>query len=216
MADSNPTYQYVTGAVHVYARVPYAATSPYNPTGLLGGYEEVMYVGTCEKAPEEDKAQVWAPYHNSIGGDTVPMDKTFQGSVATIKLDLNRYNNEALRTLKDSPLFGRGGQRDGGYHVTGDIGKMLIANGVSFQLWLVHHMWQFRAVARNIVAFPDLEPGTFYPACSTVRVFEGRKGVTPNMVYLEIEAQRAYDAYERAFMTYSHNPTYFTNLPLPL
>lgn len=217
MADSNPTFQYVTGPVHVYARVSFAGASPYNPGGSQVGLEPIMYLGSCEKNPEEDKAQVWAPYHNSIGGAVVPMDKTFHGTVAQIRLDLNRYNNNVLRQLKESPNYGRaGGQLDGGWHGVGDIGKMLVANGRGYELWLVNHMWLFRGQAQNIVAFPDLEPGTYYPACHTTRVFEGRKGVDPQMVYLEVEAQRVYDARNRAFVTYTSDPAAFLNLPLPL
>jgi hypothetical protein len=216
MPDSNPTYTYVTGPVHAFIRIPSRGSSPYDAAGSGDG--TIMYLGTTETRPEIDGMDVWVPHHNTIGGDTVPFDHVFQGSIETIRLDLSRFNQFVLNWVTDSPNYGRNNDNNNqaGFHPVGSIGKMLLGNKMSYELWLVNHHWWFRDQANNINAFPDLPAGMYYRSCKTGRKFRGRDGVTPSMYFLEIEAVRSYDAYERSFFLKSPGEWNFLELPDPL
>lgn len=217
MPNSNATYVYVTGPVHVYVRVPVQGASTYNPTGVIAGNGAPYYLGTTEGRPEINGADIWVPYHNAISGEAVQFDRTYGGPVEEVNLDLSKFSQTVYDLVADSPNYGRAGVAvAGGAHNTGDRGKMLIANGCSFEMWLVNHLWWFRAQATNMAAFPDLHPGVYYRACNTKQKYRGRDGVTPSMAFLGIEANEIWDGYNRTWFMKSHDPAFFANLPDPL
>lgn len=212
--DSNPAFTYCTGPVHVFVRVPSSGSSPFLPEGVLAGGEQIGYLGTTEVAPEIDWVKVWRPVFNAIGGEMVPFDQMYQGQVIQIRLDLERRSETVLEAIGQCPNFGRDGRLEDGDDATGDIGKLLLANGRAYEMWLVNTFWQQNVP--NLAAMPDLKPGYYFRACKTDREFRGREGLMESKAFLQVEAVRSYDARARRFRQWSANPDRFRGLPNPL
>lgn len=211
MADSNPAFVYVTGPVHVFTRVMAQGASPFNPLGSNSG--PVLYLGTTQLCPEFDRVKRWQPIFTALGGDAKPFDHRWGGQDVSIGLDLVRHSDTVLRGVEACPNFGRNGLDDG-VESFGDRGKMMLANGASFELWLVNTFARFGNA--NLNAFPDLRLGYYFRACKTDRVYRPRDGLVDSMARLDVTAESVYDVRTMSFFTHSSLPAYFNNLPFPM
>jgi hypothetical protein len=214
MADSNPAFTYCTGPVHVFVRVPYSGASPFLPNGLLAGSEQIGYLGTTEVAPEIDWVNVYRPVFNAIGGEMVPFDHMYQGTVVQVRLDLERRSETVLDALVNVPNMGRGFVADDGDRAVGDVGKLMVSNGRGFEMWLVNTFWKFNVP--NLAAMPDLHPGLYFNACKTDRHFRGREGLMESKAFIQVEPMQVYDARARGWRQWSTHPDRFRGLPDPL
>lgn len=218
MADSNRTYIYSTGPNYIFVRFcspgNAAGPGPFRPVDALGG--EVFFLGTAETKPEEDLQAQYLPIFNSIGGRMVPFEHSYQGTIGSFAVLLNKFSHTILQRLQQFPSNGRvlGGVADIAPGREGHLarGRLLQANGDGFELWRANGFYG----TLNAGAYPDLPPGRYYPCCHTVRIFQADEGLPDEKVLLLIEPVNTYYAPDGTFYLYSEDPAKFVGLPNPL
>lgn len=103
------------------------------PVGIwvgTGASGAAVFLGHGEQAPRINTRTLWKPQNCDLTGD-VPIDKAMTGEMATVSVTLIRYNEPVLAIIQDrAGLIGRG------VMFPGDIGTLMMTEGLNYQLWL--------------------------------------------------------------------------------
>lgn len=204
----NQAYYYVAGPVHVFVRVPQPrGPGPYNsPSNLTG---EILFLGHATEAPDPDFVPIYIPVHSSLAGPEQPDDKIQMGGQYKVEIELSRFSYTTLQLIKQ--FAGQGRRAVPGAETYLDRGRLMMAQGDSFELWL--HNGFYGTV--NAAAYPDMPPGYYYPACTTAAVLPRKLSRDATKVQLTIEPAAVRYAVTGGWVTYSQEPAVFAKLPPP-
>lgn len=209
MAQQNLAYYYVTGPVHVYVRVPQPrGAGPYvGPNALKG---TIYFLGHCTDSPEPDFTPQKIPVMSALGGPLVPDDSIQVGGLYSLNLELTRFNYTVLKVLSQ---FARQGRQslDAGTESFLDRGRLILAQGDTFELWLRNAFYG----TANAAAYPDLPIGYYYPACVYAEYSPRNLSQKNKLAHLHIEPMSVRQGVTGGFVTYTQDPAYFTALPDP-
>lgn len=207
MTQANLAYYYVTGPVHVYVRIPKVGMGPYvSPNDLRG---QIYFLGHATEAPEPDFVPQKIPVMSSLGGPLVPDDHIQVGGKYAVAIQLSRYNITVLEQLQQFARQGR--SMYAGTESFLDRGRLLLANGDTFELWLKNAFYG----TANAAAYPDLKPGYYYPACAVEELMYRDMSQKNTLAHLTIEPLSVRQGVTGGFLTYAQSPLYFANLPDP-
>lgn len=207
VTTQNLAYYYVHGPVHIYARFPKVGAGPYVAPGALSG--TIYFLGHTTDSPEPDFIPKYHPVHSSLAGPEVPDDEVQVGGEYELALELTRFNYQILMAIKQFARYGRG-------EVPGtenflDRGRLVLAQGDSFELWLKNAFYG----TPNAAAYPDLPPGYYYPACRTAGVMPRDLSRITVKANAHIKPLSVRQGVTGGFVTYSQDPKWFLNLPDP-
>lgn len=160
MADT-----YTTGPVNIYLGI--GGGVPI--TDYFAGPGNPVHLGTCEQAPKRIRNPEWSPLMNDEAGQ-MPYDFSYQGEICVIAGALTKFNPLVLKAAQSRP---RHFSPTPGTISRGDIGSLMIREGLAFNVWLDFPYYRKPAYAggvggvvgeRFLAGFmqgPDeLEPGT--------------------------------------------------------
>ncbi len=155
--------QYATGAVHVFAAPP---------TGSKGTVGSPLYLGTCEKMPQDQRVPEYEMLMNDQSGTKVPLDLAWQGEAATISLVMTRTVQSTVELMLASPRPASAGVLNGPSSVPGswtfsDYGALMSLEGLGWTVWLAYF---FGGALANKPAYtagaPNaMRPGRRYTQC---------------------------------------------------
>jgi len=138
---------YTTGPAHIYLAFPTGSGTQNSP----------VYFGTCEDAPQVQIIPKFEDVYNSIGG-TVPFDKSYQGEVALIDLDMNRYNESVYGILAARPRVGTRG-----VNIAGDVGTLMGTEGYTIGVYLKFDFGAAGAAPKAAYTANGMPPGYRFP-----------------------------------------------------
>jgi hypothetical protein len=192
--------QYVTGPAHLFVGL-----------GTKGG----VYLGTAEKFPRISIRRQFHPTYTDQGG-LIPHDMAYMGEEAFVAADISRWNESVYAQLAALP---RPNSSVGlsspvqapvrGTNVGGDIGTLLVGEGMALSLYV-----QFPYAALKAAIYPDMPPGYRFAAAYLVGPDELEPlGTTPRKERLLWHCLRTYNAKSPTLYTlYDFN---LTGLPTP-
>lgn len=198
-------YYYVAGPVHAYIRFPGRGLGPYVPVGGLAG--PIHFLGHCTEAPEPTFVPQYVPVFSSLGGTMVPDDEIFMGGTYELTMELSRFDFTMVRRLSAFPMYGRG--QNQGYESALDRGRLVQAQGDSFEVWLVNSFYN----SPNSLAYPNMPIGFYFPSCRTKQVSPQKMSRDATKVNVQIKPISVRQARTGDFVTYTQDPAYFKNLP---
>jgi len=207
MAQQNLAYYYVTGPVHVYARIPNVGAGPYNAPSALRG--TIYFLGHTTDSPEPDFVPQKIPVMSSLSGPLVPDDHVQVGGKYHVAMELARFNITLLKALKQFARQGR--LMTAGTESFLDRGRLILANGDTFELWLRNAFYG----TPNAAAYPDLDIGYYFPACVYEELLPRNLSQKNQLAHLSVEPQSVRQGVTGGYVTYSQDPAYFANLPDP-
>lgn len=129
---------YVRGPTHIYCGV--------------GSGGAAVYLGTAERSPRISIRPSWSPYYNDIAGQKIPYDWGFDGEEAFVVSDMTRWNQSVLAALQARPRTVIGGSTPG-LNVAGEIGSMMITEGLAVGLWLLFTYTSKAAYATQLAGY---------------------------------------------------------------
>lgn len=117
---------YVRGPVHLYV----GTGSSFTPT----------YLGTSERAPRLSRKRGFDRVMNDLAGSQLAYDYLLEGVEAFVTLKLTRWNQNTLNAIWDPVSNLGGGAAPGNWMFSnpGEIGTLLVTEGVAFPLWVVY------------------------------------------------------------------------------
>ncbi len=200
---ANESWIYCTGPIHAWVRftppIGTGGTSSVLPSG------PIIHLGTCEQHPTDDDSNEYEPVMNDIGGPKVPFDKQYQGSTEIIVMDLNKLSYAIMQRITSPPYF------DGSVGYTNRLarGSLMLQQGLAFELWL---QYSFYGTAN---AVPDLPPGTYYPAVTTIASQTPKQGTKAKLRRVILEAANWYNRSDGSFLLKSQDLADFAGIPAP-
>lgn len=207
MAQQNLAYYYVTGPVHIYVRIPNVGAGPYVAPGSLKG--TTYFLGHTTDSPEPDFHPQKIPVISSLSGPLVPDDHIQVGGKYAVGMELARFNLTVVNKLKQFARQGR--SMVAGTESFLDRGRLVLANGDTFELWLRNAFYG----TPNALAYPDLEIGYYFPACVVEELLPRKLGIANKLAHLTIEPLSVRQGVTGGYITYSQDPVFFAGLPDP-
>lgn len=205
MPIANYAYYHVTGPVNIYVRIPNVGVGPFVPPNLATG--SIAFLGQALESPEPKFDAAYVDVKSSLSGPVIPDDKIYAGGDYYFDVNLSRYAWDVLQFLTAWPMHGRG--MAPGEETYFDRGRLALANGDTFQLWARNAFWG----SANATAYPDMPIGYFYPACIMVNHYPNKLTRDSSLATLRIKPLSVRIGPAGGFITYTQNPTYFTDLP---
>lgn len=205
----NAAYYYVTGPVHIYVRIPTTGAGPQRLPNVAAGSGTIFTLGHCEDSPEPDFVPHYLPVKSSLAGPALPDDEIQAGGEVKVELLLSRFNLTLVNRLKQMARHGR--DQPPGFESFLDRGRLLLAQGDSFELWLANAFYG----TPNAAAYPDLSPGYYFPACRLAGTLPRNLSRDAKKVHLSVEPKSVRLGVAGGFMTYSQDPKWFKILPPP-
>lgn len=112
-------------------------TGPVDIFVGLGSGGGPLFLGHDERMLAPMIRPYYSPHYSSLGGEHIPMDMTYDGQDAMVSVNLTRFNEAVYLALasrapgsRASPVVAPG------VDLPGDLGSLVILEGVAFQLWL--------------------------------------------------------------------------------
>jgi len=205
--QANPAFYYGAGPVHIYVRIPVRGLGPsVSPSQLTG---KILFLGHCEEAPEPDFTAEYIPVHSSLSGPAVPDDEIYVGGKYELALDMTRFSFSVITLLKRFPMYGRGAPAGSETYL--DRGRFVQAHGDSYELWLFNSFYG----TPNAVMYPDMPIGYYYPAVRTGGVLPRNMSRDATKAHLALKPLSVRQGVTGGYLTYSQDPRWFQNLPLP-
>jgi hypothetical protein len=137
----------------------------------------------------------------------VPDDEIFMGGTYELTMELSRFDFTMVRRLSAFPMYGRG--QNQGYESALDRGRLVQAQGDSFEVWLVNSFYN----SPNSLAYPNMPIGFYFPSCRTKQVSPQKMSRDATKVNVQIKPISVRQARTGDFVTYTQDPAYFKNLP---
>lgn len=184
---------YCTGPAHVFI-----ATSIYSQGGPQS--TGILYLGTCEDAPDIQLGPEYEPVRNDISGKKKPFDMQYQGEDALISLDLNRYNEAVYAIIANRPLRAGGRGVDTGI----DIGALIATEGGQINVYVQFPFNPAKAAMMNAANGP-MPPGYRFPFCVPIGPEKLSMGTKPKKVHLLMYAWQAWFPQTQSFLLYDFN-----------
>jgi hypothetical protein len=173
---------YSTGPAHLFIQYP--------------GLNQLMYLGTCKKAPKIIGRPGWQPVHNDIGGPVIPFDVSFQGEEAFTFTELTRWNETVYARLAARPH--RGQAR--GNNLPGDVGSLMQTEGLNLGLYVY-----FPYVAKPAYLAGGMPAGYRFPFTTVEGPDEfSELGTTPRELTLVFHHLRQYFPKTGQLLLYDH------------
>jgi hypothetical protein len=207
MPQQNLAYYYVTGPVHIYVRIPNVGAGPYLAPSSLKG--TIYFLGHTKDSPEPDFVPQKIPVISSLSGPLVPDDHVQVGGVYHVGMELARFNMQVLKKLKQFARQGR--SMTAGTESFLDRGRLVLANGDSFELWLRNAFYG----TPNSAAYPDLDIGYYFPACTVAELLPRDLSQKTKLAHIQVEPHSVRQGVTGGYISYSQDPIYFNNLPDP-
>lgn len=203
-----PNYAFynVAGPVHVYVRIPTVGAGPFIGQPSKG---PILFLGHCEDSPEPDFVPQYIPVFSSLSGPKVPDDEIYVGGDYKLQLNFSRFSWTVLRAILAFPLYGRGA--DAGSETFLDRGRLVLANGDSFELWLRNAFYG----TPDALAYPDMPIGTYFRACRSLGTYPRKLSRENTRALLGVKPLSVRQGVTGGFVTYTQDPKYFAELPLP-
>jgi hypothetical protein len=135
--------QLSTGAVHVFAQAP-------NGTGVYPSGNTPLYLGTCEKMPQDQRQPEYEMLMNDVSGTKVPLDLAWEGQSAQLSLTFTRTVQPNIELLLESPRPSTAGAAGAGRNPLGgvtdspgtwsfaDVGSLMSLEGLGWTISLVY------------------------------------------------------------------------------
>ena len=207
MAQTNLAFYYVAGPAHIYVRFPSIGAGPYVPPSSLAG--TINFLGHCEESPEPDFIPHYLPVHSSLAGPAIPDDEVDAGVETKLGLMLSRFNYTIAARIQQAARHGRGAPL--GTETYLDRGRLLMAQGDSFELWIKNSFYG----TANAAAYPDLPPGYYFPAVRAEGVLPRKINRETKQMHISLFPKSVRLGVVGGFMTYSQDPKWFAKLPDP-
>ncbi len=204
--QANSAFYNVAGPVHIYVRVPVRGAGPFVGQPSKG---PILMLGHCEDAPEPDFVPQYIPVMSSLAGPKVPDDEIFVGGEYQVQLNMSRFSYSVLQLILACPMYGRGALP--GSETFLDRGRLVLANADSFELWLRNAFYG----TPDAVAYPDMPIGYYYRACRSLGTYPRKLSRDATRAMVGIKPLSVRQGVTGGFITYSQDPRYFADLPLP-
>lgn len=109
---------------------------PANIWAGVGANGAPLFVGNVERTVAIEFRPTYTPVMCDLGGQRVPVDQIYDGEDAVISGDLTRFNESVYQLMTTYPGSKQGGAATRGINVPGDIGSLMLTEGLTFQLWI--------------------------------------------------------------------------------
>lgn len=204
--QANYAYYNVAGPVHIYVRVPVLGAGPFVGQPSRGA---ILFLGHCEESPEPDFVPQYVPVISSLAGPKVPDDEIYVGAEYQVQLNLSRFSYSVIQLIMACPMYGRGVAP--GSETFLDRGRLLLANSDSFELWLRNAFYG----TPDALAYPDMPIGYYYRACRWIGSYPRSLSRVNTRAMVGIKPLSVRQGVTGGYITYSQDPKYFKDLPLP-
>lgn len=148
-----------TGPVAIY--VGLTAGTPYIPGHSAGGITvgTPVFLGHSEKTPNISVRPQVSDAWSDIGGQRVAFDKFYDSQDALVSVDLTRFNYPVYQAIADRAAAGgpRLATFSPGVNLPGEIGSLMMTEGLTVTLWL---RWPYSAKP----AYAAMPGGLRFPA----------------------------------------------------
>src|SRR5690348_16792822 len=130
---------YTTGPAHIFVGGGFLSPGSMGtgggntPPQTSSNTPVILYLVTCEEAPEIVIEPKYSGTKNDLGGSEIPFDMQYEGEQGLISLDLNRYNEPVYAALASRPRFGGVRGLNGG----ADVGTLMQTEGLSLVTWVL-------------------------------------------------------------------------------
>lgn len=183
--------QFATGSVHSFVR-------------FAGG--SILYLGTCESMPQDQRNPEYEMLMNDISGSKVPLDVAWEGESAQISLVLTRWDENVANVCETPP----GVAPVAGSWFMRDVGTLMSLEKETTELWLVY---TFGSVLANKVAYTanGLHAGRHYPQCVLWSPQLDETGTKPMKRHFMYYAWPRYDPSNFKFTLYDYDFTGITS-----
>ncbi len=204
--QANPAFYNVAGPVHIYARIPSRGAGPNVGQPSKG---KILFLGHCEEAPEPDFVPQYIPVKSSLSGPVVEDDEIFVGGQYQLNMKFSRFSYSVLQLILACPLYGRGAAP--GSETFLDRGRLVLHNGDSFELWLRNAFYG----TPNAEAYPDMPIGLYFRACRSMGTYPRNLSRDATRAVVGIKPLSVRQGVLGGYITYSQDPKWFADLPLP-
>lgn len=203
MANEN-----VTGPAFLYVSIP-KRTMTNSATGLPAALAyptsgDIRFLGTSQQPPRIGFNVNYDPVMNDNTGTIVPMDYQYQGQSVQLAYTLNYWNEAVLIELD------RVGQFAGtvrGKDNFGDIGSLMIFEGMTFHVWV-----QFPYATSKAFGSAYNMPLGYHFSAARLLNYQLDIGTQFEKRLFPIEAWPVYNPTDGSRLTWD---TTFTNIPAP-
>lgn len=203
---NNFAFYNVAGPVHLYIRVPARGAGPFVGQPSSG---KIWSLGHCEDSPEPDIEPQYIPVKSSLAGPIIPDDEIFVGNDYKLSLNMSRFSWSVLQMVLACPMYGRGAAP--GSETFLDRGRLVLANGDSFELWMRYAFYG----TPDALAYPDMPIGMYFRACRSMGTFPRKLTRDATRAMVNIKPLSVRQGVTGGFVTYSQDPKYFKDLPDP-
>ena len=194
--------QYSTGAVYIFAAPPTSG----------GGFGQPLWLGTCEKMPQDQRQPEYEMLMNDVSGTKVPYDLSWQGMTAQISLVMTITVQSTVELMLASPR--PVGNVNGAVSTPGtwdfsDVGALMMLEGLGWTVWLAY---TFGSALSNKPAyasgFPNaLRPGRRYYQCILWTPQLEETGTAPMKTHLMLFSWPFANLASKTFTLYDYDLT---------
>lgn len=113
------------------------ASGPVDVWAGVGAGGAPLFLGHGERGPRIRIRRNYRDVFSDPGGDAVPFDRANQGEMAVVSISLTRWNERTYRVMAAATTTGAGGNLGNrGQQDPGELGSLMIAEGLAYELWL--------------------------------------------------------------------------------
>ncbi len=192
---------FVTGAVPIFCGV--------------GGSASPIFLGHSERYPRIEIRPSFSPVFVDVAGQKVPYDYVYDGEEAYVTADVTRFNEATYAIIADRAATNNtnGLAILRGNNAPGEIGTLMVTEGIAYGLWLPFFYSTKAAMA-------TMPPGYHFAAA----FLEGPDtldplGTAPRKIHMVWHCVRKFDTTQSnsfgwgGFNLYDNNPASFVGLP---
>jgi hypothetical protein len=147
----------------------------------------------------------YADAFNALGGVGVPFEKVYQGEVAVVSANVNRWNAATYLALANRPRspYSGGAANPPGTNMGGDVGSMILTEGLNLGLTLQFQFGSKGSAPKPALIAQGLPDGYFFPAAIPVHDVLEPLGTMPEVLNITFACIRAYDPLTQTFVLYT-------------
>ncbi len=136
-------------------------------------------------------------------------DEIYAGGKYKVSINFARFSWDVIQLLNAFPAYGR--QVAPGTETYLDRGRLVQAQGDSFELWTRNSTWG----TPNAAAYPNLPIGYYFPGCRVMGTSPRKLTREATQCLLHIKPLSIRQGITGGFLTYTQDPQYFQQLPEP-